>query len=100
MDKRAIRFFKNDAYLKEAIERGKDVYSAFAARFFNCEYDDCVEYNPKSGEPNPVGQYRRKVAKFILCSMFFSTKRRWHKHAFEMISEVPHFIEMVAANEK
>ena len=103
MDKRAIRFFKKDAYLKEAIESGKDVYSAFASKLFNCEYDDCLEYNPKSGEPNPMGQHRRKAAKFILCSMFFSTKRGWHKYAFEMITEVPHFLDMIycgVSNEK
>ena len=99
MDKRAIRFFKKDAYLKEAIESGKDVYSAFATKLFNCEYEECLEYNPDTNEPNSVGQHRRKTAKFILCSMFFSTKKRWRKSAFDMINEVPHFIDILYSKE-
>lgn len=92
MDKRAIRFFKKDAYLRNALENGKDVYSAFAAKLFNCNYEECLEYNPATNEHNPAGQYRRKAAKFILCSMFFSTKRRWYKSAFRMINALPDFI--------
>lgn len=95
MDKRVIRFFKKDTYLKNAIESGQDVYSAFAARLFNCDYSDCLEFDPNSHEPNPLGQYRRKAAKFILCSMFFSTKKRWHKKAFNMISELSTFLERI-----
>ncbi len=99
MDKRAIRFFKKDAYLKSALNSGKDVYSAFAAKLFNCSYNECLEFNLDTKEPDPVGHYRRKTAKFILCSMFFSTKKQWHKSAFDMINEVPHFLDMIYSKE-
>lgn len=95
MDKRLIKFFKKNTYLKEVIESGADVYSAFAAKLFSCDYNDCKERNPVSGEATPIGKYRRMVAKYILCSMYFSTKRRWHKDAFVMILELPHLIERV-----
>ena len=93
MDKRVIRFFKKDTYLRNAIENGQDVYSAFAAKLFNCTYNECLEFDVNTQEPNPTGNYRRKTAKFILCSMFFSTKKRWHKKAFSMINGLPIFLE-------
>ncbi len=99
MDKSAIRFFKKDAYLKSALDSGKDVYSAFAAKLFNCSYNECLEFNPDTNEHNHVGQCRRKTAKFILCSMYFSTKKQWHKSAFDIINEVPYFLDMVYSKE-
>ena len=84
MDKKIIKFFKNDEDLKNAIDSGKDVYSYAASRLFGCSYDDCTEW--KNDKPNPVGKYRRAVAKKILCAMYFSTKKRFHKVAFEMIN--------------
>ncbi len=95
MDKKVIRFFKKDAYLRNAIENGQDVYSAFAAKLFNCDYSECLAFDANTNEPTPIGQYRRKAAKFILCSMFFSTKKRWHKNAFSMINALPTFLERI-----
>ena len=95
IDKRVIKFFKKNTYLKEVIESGADVYSAFAAKLFSCDYNDCLEFNPESGEAMPIGQARRKAAKFILCSMYFSTKKRWHKCAFNMVMELPYLIKRV-----
>lgn len=83
MNKRVKKFFSKDIEFKKAFEEGKDVYAVAASRFFNCSYEDCLEY--KNDKPNPIGKYRRTVAKKILCAMYFSTKRKWHKTAFEMI---------------
>lgn len=99
MDKRLIRFLKKDKYLRKALESGQDVYSAFAAKLFNCDYSECLEFDIDTNEPKPAGQYRRKVAKFILCSMYFSTKRRWHMYAFNMINELPVFLNRFIKNE-
>jgi hypothetical protein len=92
MDKKLIKFFKKDEYLRNAIASGKDVYSAFAAKLFNCDYLDCLEFNPDTNEPNPLGLCRRKIAKAILCSMYFSTKKKYHKAAFKMFDEIPAII--------
>ena len=86
MDKKAKKFFKNDKEFKKALDEGKDLYAIAAARFFHCPYEDCLPY--KNNEPNLKGNYRRKVAKYILCAMYFSTKRKWRKFAFEMIENL------------
>ena len=83
MDKRLLRFYKNSKELEKAIEDGKDVYSTFASRIFNCNYEDCLAY--KDGCIYVEGAYRRKVAKIILCGMYFSTKHRWRKEAFRIL---------------
>lgn len=79
------KFFSKDIEFKKAFEEGKDVYAVAASRFFNCSYEDCLEY--KNDEPYLIGKYRRRVAKKILGAMYFSTKRKWHKTAFEMIDD-------------
>ena len=83
MDKRVKKFFSKDIEFKKAFEEDKDIYAVAASRFFNCPYEDCLEY--KDDKSNPIGKYRRLVAKKILCAMYFSTKKKWHKAAFEMI---------------
>lgn len=83
MNKKVKKFLMRDVEFAKAIEQGKDVYATAAARFFDCTYEDCLEY--KNDKPNPIGKYRRSVAKKILCAMYFSTKKKWHKFAFEMI---------------
>lgn len=86
MDKKVKKFLMNDEEFKITLEEGKDVYAVAASRFFNCSYEDCLPY--KNNKPNPEGNYRRKVAKYILCAMYFSTKKKWHKFAFEMIDHL------------
>lgn len=83
MNEKLKKFLMNDEEFKAALEENKDIYAVAAARFFDCSYEDCLEV--KSGKPNPVGKYRRGVAKKILLAMYFSTKKKWHKFAFEMI---------------
>lgn len=83
MNKSIKKFFMKDEELKKAIESGKDVFSTAAARFFNTTYEECLEY--KNDKPYSIGKYRRAVAKKILCAMYFSTKKKWHTAAFEMI---------------
>lgn len=83
MDRKLKKFLMKDDELKKAIESGKDVYSTAAARFFDTTYEECLEY--KNDKPYPIGKYRRTVAKKILSAMYFSTKKKWHKAAFEMI---------------
>lgn len=85
MDKKVIKFLKTDPDLKQAISDGKDVYATFASKLFNCDYEDCLEY--KDNQPYLPGLYRRKVAKTMLCAMYFSTKRKWRSTAFEMINK-------------
>ena len=84
MDKKLKKFLTKDVEFAKAIEQGKDVYATAAARFFDCSYKDCLVY--KNDKPNPIGKYRRTVAKKILCAMYFSTKRKWYNAAFEMIN--------------
>lgn len=86
MDKDAIKFFSKDEEFKKAIESGKDVYSFLASKMFECPYDDCHEY--KNGFPNLGGKRRRDIAKSILCAMYFSTKRKWHKDALHMLGHI------------
>jgi len=83
MDRRVKKFYSKYPLFKRAFEDGKDVYAVAASIMFNCEYEDCLEY--KKGKPFPEGKYRRTVAKKILCAMYFSTKRKYHNVAFDMI---------------
>ena len=83
MNRKLKKFLKKDIEFAEAIKSGKDIYAVAAARFFDCNYEDCLE--EKDNKPNPLGQYRRGVAKKILCAMYFSTKKKYHKAAFNCI---------------
>ena len=86
MNKKSKKFFMNDEEFKATLEEGKDIYAVAAARFFKCSYEDCLEF--KGGNPNLAGQYRRKMAKCILCAMYFSTKKKWRRFAFEIIEHL------------
>jgi hypothetical protein len=83
MNRRVKKFYMADPDLKRAIKEGKDVYAAFASKLFNCDYEECLE--SRDNKPNLAGLYRRKVAKTLLCAMYFSTKKKWHKAAFETL---------------
>jgi hypothetical protein len=86
MNRSVKKFFMKDETLKNALKEGKDVYSTFASKLFNCDYEDCLQ--SKENTPYLPGIYRRKVAKTLLCAMYFSTKRKWYKDAFKMINSL------------
>ena len=85
MDRRAKKFFRKNRILADALNDKKDVYATMAAYLFDCDYEDCLEH--KDNQIYLPGKYRRQVAKTMLCAMYFSTKRKWHKQAFDMINK-------------
>ena len=49
----------------EAFRTGKDVYATIASIALGVPYEECLEFNPVTGEVNPEGKARRSIGKVL-----------------------------------
>ena len=49
----------------EAFRTGKDVYATIASIALGLPYEECLEFNPVTGEVNPEGKARRSIGKVL-----------------------------------
>jgi len=49
----------------EAFNTGKDVYATISSIALGVPYEECLEFNPKTGEVNPEGKARRSMGKVL-----------------------------------
>ena len=59
-------FVSQDPNMIKAFQEGKDIYATIASLAFHTSYEECLEFNPKTGEYQPAGKARRNEAKTIV----------------------------------
>ena len=64
-------FVANEHHLIKAFQEGRDVYATLASIAFNTTYENCLEFNPDTGEYQPDGKKRRNEAKTILLGITY-----------------------------
>ena len=50
----------------KAFKEGRDIYSFIASIAFGYPYEQCLEFNPETGEYQPEGKHRRSECKFVV----------------------------------
>ena len=68
---RLTGFVAQDKNMIQAFQEGKDIYAAIASIAFNTNYEDCLEFNPETGEYQPEGKARRNEAKVIVLGITY-----------------------------
>ena len=64
-------FVSQEHNLIKAFQEGRDVYATLASLAFNTSYENCLEFNPNTGEYQPEGKKRRNEAKTILLGITY-----------------------------
>lgn len=54
-----------DNNLIDAFINGRDVYATIASIALGVPYDECLEFNPKTGATQPEGKARRSIGKVL-----------------------------------
>ena len=54
-----------DPSLIQAFRTGKDVYATISSIALGLPYEECLEFNPVTGELNPEGKARRSMGKVL-----------------------------------
>ena len=61
----------SDKAMIKAFQENKDIYATIAALSFNSTYEECLEFNPITGENQPEGKERRSQAKKIVLGILY-----------------------------
>lgn len=60
-----------DPTMCKAFKEGRDIYATIASVAFNRPYEECLEFNPSTGEYQPDGKERRTQAKSIVLGILY-----------------------------
>lgn len=63
---RVLSQFSQDENMINAYKQGKDLYATIAAGVYKNNYEDNLEFDPRTGEFNPAGAARRGSCKSLL----------------------------------
>lgn len=66
-----LGFVARDKRMCEAFAQGRDIYATIASIAYKMPYEDCLEFNPKTGEYQPDGKARRSEAKTIVLGISY-----------------------------
>ena len=66
-----LAFVANSESMCEAYRQGRDIYASIAAVAFNKPYEECLEFNPDTGEYQAEGKERRSQAKSIVLGITY-----------------------------
>lgn len=66
-----VAFCSNDPKMLDAFQHNRDIYATIAALSFNSTYEECLEFNPITGENQPEGKERRSQAKKIVLGILY-----------------------------
>lgn len=58
-------FVSNDAKLVDAFTHGRDAYATLVSTALHVPYEECLEFNPITGELQPEGKARRSIGKVL-----------------------------------
>jgi len=64
-------FVSQDPKMIKSFQEGKDIYATIAGLSFNKPYEECLEFNPITGENQPEGKQRRSEAKSIVLGILY-----------------------------
>ena len=62
---RLSAFITNDRNLINAFIQGRDAYATLVSTALGYPYEECLEFNPITGEVNPEGKARRSMGKVL-----------------------------------
>ena len=68
---RLTGFVAQDQNMIRAFQEGRDIYATIASIAFNTKYEECLEFNPETGEYQPDGKARRNEAKVIVLGITY-----------------------------
>ena len=68
---RITAFVSGDKKMIQAFKDNKDIYASIASLAFNKPYEQCLEFNPQSGEYQAEGKHRRSAAKQIVLGICY-----------------------------
>lgn len=63
---RITAYISQDEKMIQSFKDGKDIYGSIASIAFGVPYEQCLEFNPETGEYQPEGKARRGEAKTIV----------------------------------
>ena len=66
-----LAFTSQDKTMVDAYTHGKDIYATIASLAFNKPYEQCLEFNPETGEYQAEGKERRSSAKSIVLGITY-----------------------------
>ena len=64
-------FVSQDPKMIKSFQENKDIYATIAGLSFNKPYEECLEFNPITGENQPDGKQRRSEAKSIVLGILY-----------------------------
>lgn len=59
-------FVSGDPSMISTFKEGKDIYATLASIGLGLKYEECLEFNPITGENQPEGKARRSVGKVLV----------------------------------
>lgn len=68
---RITAYVSQDEKMIQSFKEGKDIYGSIASIAFNVPYEECLEFNPVTGEYSPQGKARRGEAKTIVLGICY-----------------------------
>lgn len=68
---RVLSQFSQDENMINAYKQGKDLYATIAAGVYKNEYEDNLEFDPRTGQLNPAGKARRGSVKSLLLGIMY-----------------------------
>lgn len=66
-----LGFVARDPQMIDAFKHGRDIYATIASIAYNVPYEQCLEFNPDTGEYQPEGKARRSEAKTIVLGISY-----------------------------
>ena len=64
-------YVSQDPNMIKAFKNNRDIYATIASIAFNKKYEECLEFNPDTGEYQPEGKSRRNSAKTIVLGITY-----------------------------
>lgn len=68
---RITAYISQDEKMIQSFKDGKDIYGSIASIAFGVPYEQCLEFNPETGEYQPEGKARRGEAKTIVLGICY-----------------------------
>lgn len=71
IEPRVLAKLSGDEEMQRAYREGQDLYALMASRIFGYAYEECMEFNPTTGELQKEGKERRSAVKSVLLGIMY-----------------------------
>lgn len=71
IEPRLLASLSKDEKMIEAYQNGTDLYAMMASEIFGKPYEECLEFNPVTGEKQPEGKIMRTQVKSVLLGIMY-----------------------------